>query len=91
MVYMCSFLNFQFLCILNTLDGLFIYLGIFINSSTSAMSFIPVIYHSQGLELEIDTYSGIVKEMGTVADQMIKSSHPESKLIKDRQQVIQWT
>ncbi|XP_042865885.1 spectrin beta chain, non-erythrocytic 5-like isoform X7 [Penaeus japonicus] len=42
----------------------------------------------KGLELEIDTYSGIVKEMGTVADQMIKSSHPESKLIKDRQQML---
>lgn len=42
----------------------------------------------KGLELEIDTYSGIVKEMGTVADQMVKSSHPESKLIKDRQQML---
>ena len=35
----------------------------------------------------MDTYSGIVKEMGTMAESMIKSSHPESKLIKDRQQV----
>ncbi|XP_069954045.1 spectrin beta chain isoform X10 [Cherax quadricarinatus] len=42
----------------------------------------------KALELEIDTYSGIVKEMGTMADSMIKSSHPESKLIKDRQQVL---
>lgn len=66
-----------------------VYLGMFIDSLTSAMPFIPIIFLSQGLELEIDTYSGIVKEMGTVADQMIKSSHPESKLIKDRQQVIQ--
>lgn len=42
----------------------------------------------QALELEMDTYSGIVKEMGTMAESMIKSSHPESKLIKDRQQVF---
>lgn len=36
----------------------------------------------------MDTYSGIVKEMGTMADSMIRASHPQSKLIKDRQQVI---
>ncbi|XP_066955513.1 spectrin beta chain, non-erythrocytic 5 isoform X7 [Macrobrachium rosenbergii] len=42
----------------------------------------------KALELEIDTYSGIVKEMGTMADSMVKSSHPESKLIKDRQQMM---
>ncbi|XP_071547281.1 spectrin beta chain, non-erythrocytic 5 isoform X4 [Panulirus ornatus] len=42
----------------------------------------------KALELEIDTYSGIVKEMGTMADSMVKSSHPESKLIKDRQQML---
>lgn len=41
----------------------------------------------QALELEMDTYGGIVKEMGTMAESMIKSSHPESKMIKDRQQV----
>ncbi|KAK4313156.1 hypothetical protein Pmani_015473 [Petrolisthes manimaculis] len=42
----------------------------------------------KALELEMDTYCGIVKEMGTMADSMIRSSHPESKLIKDRQQVL---
>ncbi|XP_063863706.1 spectrin beta chain, non-erythrocytic 2-like isoform X26 [Scylla paramamosain] len=42
----------------------------------------------KALELEMDTYSGIVKEMGTMAESMIKSSHPESKLIKDRQQML---
>lgn len=36
----------------------------------------------------MDTYSGIVKEMGTMAESMVKSSHPESKMIKDRQQVL---
>lgn len=44
-------------------------------------------FFQQALELEMDTYSGIVKEMGTMAESMIKSSHPESKMIKDRQQV----
>ncbi|XP_076029013.1 spectrin beta chain, non-erythrocytic 5 kst isoform X3 [Oratosquilla oratoria] len=42
----------------------------------------------KAIELEIDTYSGLVKEMGSVAEQMIKTNHPESKLIKDRQQFI---
>lgn len=45
-------------------------------------------FFQQALELEMDTYSGIVKEMGTMAESMIKSSHPESKMIKDRQQVL---
>ena len=43
----------------------------------------------KALELEIDTYAGLVKEMGATADAMVKSNHPESKLIKNRQQVIQ--
>ncbi|XP_050686605.1 spectrin alpha chain-like [Eriocheir sinensis] len=42
----------------------------------------------KALELEMDTYGGIVKEMGTMAESMIKSSHPESKMIRDRQQML---
>ncbi|RXG57046.1 Spectrin beta chain, non-erythrocytic 5 [Armadillidium vulgare] len=42
----------------------------------------------KALELEIDTYAGLVKEMGMNAEQMVKSNHPEAKLIKEKQQVI---
>ena len=41
----------------------------------------------QAIELEIDSYSGLVKEMGTTADGLIKTKHPQSKMIKERQQV----
>lgn len=41
----------------------------------------------KAIELEIDSYCGLVKEMGTTADGLIKINHPQSKLIKERQQV----
>lgn len=41
------------------------------------------------LELELDTYSGIVSEMGTTAQLMVASKHPDSKAISTKQQMIE--
>ncbi|KAA0192474.1 hypothetical protein HAZT_HAZT000964 [Hyalella azteca] len=40
------------------------------------------------IELEIDSYCGLVKEMGTTADGLVKINHPQSKLIKERQHIV---
>ncbi|XP_023313664.1 spectrin beta chain, non-erythrocytic 1 isoform X1 [Trichogramma pretiosum] len=42
----------------------------------------------KALELEIDTYNGIVTEMGNTAASMINSKHPDSKSIANKQQAI---
>ena len=42
---------------------------------------------SQAVELEIDSYCGLVKEMGTTADALVRTNHPQAKAIKERQQV----
>ncbi|KAL1509008.1 hypothetical protein ABEB36_003816 [Hypothenemus hampei] len=39
----------------------------------------------KALELELDTYNNIIAEMGHGAQAMIKSGHPDSKLIAERQ------
>ncbi|VEN48181.1 unnamed protein product [Callosobruchus maculatus] len=39
----------------------------------------------KALELELDTYNNIILEMGHGAQAMIKSGHPDSKLISQRQ------
>ncbi|XP_058061720.1 spectrin beta chain, non-erythrocytic 1 [Anopheles bellator] len=41
------------------------------------------------IELELDTYSGIVSEMGHTASAMIASKHPDSKVIAAKQQLIE--
>ncbi|ERL92196.1 hypothetical protein D910_09516 [Dendroctonus ponderosae] len=41
------------------------------------------------LELELDTYNNIISEMGHGAQAMIKSGHPESKLIAERQSSLE--
>ncbi|XP_035773613.1 spectrin beta chain, non-erythrocytic 1-like isoform X5 [Anopheles albimanus] len=41
------------------------------------------------IELELDTYSGIVSEMGHTASAMIASKHPDSKVIATKQQLIE--
>ncbi|CAG0913206.1 unnamed protein product [Notodromas monacha] len=43
---------------------------------------------AQALELELDTYNGIVNEMGSIAQGMLKSQHPEGKIIEDRHQMV---
>lgn len=42
----------------------------------------------QALELELDTYSGIISEMGHVANGMISSKHPDWKTIAAKQQSV---
>lgn len=44
--------------------------------------------HFQALELEIDTYDGLVTEMASQAQQMIDSNHPDSKVVASKQQII---
>ncbi|XP_050313156.1 spectrin beta chain, non-erythrocytic 1 isoform X2 [Anthonomus grandis grandis] len=39
----------------------------------------------KALELELDTYNNIISEMGHGAQAMIKSGHPDAKLIAERQ------
>ncbi|XP_076180788.1 spectrin beta chain, non-erythrocytic 5 kst isoform X2 [Ptiloglossa arizonensis] len=42
----------------------------------------------KAVELELDTYNGIVTEMGHTATSMINSKHPDSKAIGNKQQAI---
>ncbi|GFT80923.1 spectrin beta chain, non-erythrocytic 5 [Nephila pilipes] len=42
----------------------------------------------KALELEIDTYSSLITEMGHQAQIMIDSNHPDSKIISNRLQVV---
>lgn len=41
------------------------------------------------LELELDTYSAIIQEMGHTAQLMVTSKHPDSKAIVTKQQMIE--
>lgn len=41
------------------------------------------------MELELDTYNNIISEMGHGAQAMIKSGHPDSKLIAERQSSLE--
>uniref|UniRef100_A0A336KQL4 CSON014177 protein n=1 Tax=Culicoides sonorensis TaxID=179676 RepID=A0A336KQL4_CULSO len=43
----------------------------------------------KAIELELDTYSGIVSEMGHTAAAMVASKHPDSKVIASKQQLIE--
>jgi Spectrin repeat. len=43
----------------------------------------------KAVELELDTYSGIVNEMGHTAGAMVTSKHPDAKAISAKQQLIQ--
>uniref|UniRef100_A0A8D8XL88 Tripeptidyl-peptidase 2 n=1 Tax=Cacopsylla melanoneura TaxID=428564 RepID=A0A8D8XL88_9HEMI len=42
----------------------------------------------KAVELELDTYSSIVSEMGNSANTMINAKHPDSKAIANKQQAI---
>uniref|UniRef100_A0A1B0AD16 Spectrin beta chain, non-erythrocytic 5 n=1 Tax=Glossina pallidipes TaxID=7398 RepID=A0A1B0AD16_GLOPL len=41
------------------------------------------------IELELDTYSGIVNEMGHTCAAMVSSGHPDSKILAAKQQLIE--
>ncbi|KAL9901308.1 spectrin beta chain, non-erythrocytic 5 kst isoform 1-T1 [Glossina fuscipes fuscipes] len=41
------------------------------------------------IELELDTYSGIVTEMGHTCAAMVSSGHPDSKILAAKQQLIE--
>lgn len=43
----------------------------------------------KAIELELDTYSGIISEMGHTATAMVAAKHPDSKLISTKQQLIE--
>lgn len=43
----------------------------------------------KAIELELDTYSGIISEMGHSAAAMVAAKHPDSKLIASKQQMIE--
>lgn len=43
----------------------------------------------KAIELELDTYSGIVSEMGHNATAMVQMKHPDSKTIQAKQQLIE--
>lgn len=42
----------------------------------------------QTLELELDSYSGIVSEMGHTANAMVNAKHPDAKAIASKQQLL---
>lgn len=46
-------------------------------------------YTLQALELELDTYSGIVNEMGHSAGAMVAAKHPDARAVAAKQQLIQ--
>lgn len=43
----------------------------------------------KAIELELDTYSGIISEMGHTAAAMVATKHPDSKLISAKQHMIE--
>ena len=47
-------------------------------------SSVKLLTKHKGLELEIDTYSGIIMEMTGTANKLVGSQHPESRQIKTR-------
>ena len=51
-------------------------------------SSVKLLTKHKALELEIDTYSGIVKEISATANKLTNSSHPDSKKIKSRDEML---
>ena len=51
-------------------------------------SSIKLLTKHKGLELEIDTYSGIIKEISSTADTLVNSGHPESKQVRSRMEML---
>merc|ERR1719347_742959 len=51
-------------------------------------SSIKLLTKHKAMELEIDTYSGIVQEISAAASKMVNNHHPDAKLIKTRDDVL---
>jgi spectrin beta len=51
-------------------------------------SSIKLLTRHKGVELEIDTYSGIIQELSNSSSQLISSGHPDSKIIKGRDDML---
>jgi len=51
-------------------------------------SSIKLLTKHKAMELEIDTYSGIVQEISAAALKMVNAQHPDAKLIKTRDDVL---
>ena len=51
-------------------------------------SAVKLLTKHKAVELEIDTYSGIISEMTSTAGQLVASGHPDAKLIKNRDDIL---
>ena len=51
-------------------------------------SSVKLLTKHKAVELEIDTYSGIISEMTSTAGQLVAAGHPEAKLIKNRDDIL---
>ncbi|GFS59412.1 spectrin beta chain, non-erythrocytic 5 [Trichonephila inaurata madagascariensis] len=49
---------------------------------------IKLLTKHKAMELEIDSYKGLVAELASQADALIESNHPDCKVIKNRMEVI---
>ncbi|XP_054709348.1 spectrin beta chain-like [Uloborus diversus] len=49
---------------------------------------IKLLTKHQALELEIDSYKGLVDELANQANALVESKHPDSKIIRNRMEVI---
>lgn len=59
-----------------------------LSSEDTISHYFSIFSSLQALELELDTYSSIVSEMGNSANTMINAKHPDSKAIANKQQAI---
>ena len=51
-------------------------------------SSVKLLTKHKALELEVDTYSGIVKEISATANKLANSNHPDSKKIRSRDEML---
>jgi len=49
---------------------------------------IKLLTKHKALELELDTYSGLINEMGNMGQAMVSANHPDSKVITQRMQLL---
>ena len=59
------------------------------HAKSYSRSFNSIVISFQTLELEMDTYSGLLSEMLSVAQTMVNSQHPDSKTISNKQETLQ--
>ena len=51
-------------------------------------SSVKLLTKHKAVELEVDTYSGIVKEISATASKLTNNNHPDSKQIKSRDEML---